>query len=110
MLTSFALERGEFLTGVVVPPLPPGARTAFHEHKETRGSFATAGVAVVLGREHAAVAVMGAGRAADAERALLDGATAEQAAQLAARAVADAHGRALVTELTRRALNEAGRQ
>ena len=110
MLTSFALERGEFLTGVVVPPLPPGARTAFHEHKETRGSFATAGVAVVLGREHAAVAVMGAGRAADAERALLDGATAEQAAQLAARAVADAHGRGLVTELTRRALNEAGRE
>ena len=76
MLTSFALQRGEFLTGVVVPPLPPGARTAFHEHKETRGSFATA----------------------------------EQAAQLAARGVADAHGRALVTELTRRALNEAGRQ
>ena len=41
--------------------------------------------------------------------ALLDGATAEQAARLAGRTVTDPHQRALVTELTRRALNEAGR-
>jgi CO/xanthine dehydrogenase FAD-binding subunit len=110
MLTSFGeFQPGEFLTSIVVPPLPHGAKTAFAEYAPTAGVFATAAVAVVLTREHAAVAVTGAGRAADAEHALKDGASAEQAAQLAARKVADPHQRALVTELARRALTEAGR-
>jgi CO/xanthine dehydrogenase FAD-binding subunit len=111
MLPTFeeGLQPGEFLTGVVVPPLPPGAKTAFKEYAKTEGVYASAAVAVVLTREQSAIAVTGAGRANDAEHALQEGATAEQAAQLAARKVTDPHQRALVTELTRLALNEAGR-
>ena len=110
MLTSFGgLEPGEFLTSIVVPPLPHGAKTAFKEYAPTEGVFATAAVAVVLTRDQAAIAVTGAGRATDAELALHEGASAEQAAQVAARKVADPHQRALVTELTRQALNEVGR-
>ena len=115
-LTDFAdgpfttrLEPGELLVSITVPPLPHGARTAFHEYARTHGAFATAAAAVVLARDHAAVAVLGAGRATDAEDALRNGASAEQAAKLAGKTVTDPHRRALVTELTRRALVEAGR-
>jgi CO/xanthine dehydrogenase FAD-binding subunit len=100
---------GALLTHVVVPPLPHGAKTAFEEYDPTAGVFATAAVAVVVAREHVAVAVLGAGRAAEAERALRDGASAADAATLAGRGVSDPHGRALAVELTRRALTEAGR-
>jgi CO/xanthine dehydrogenase FAD-binding subunit len=110
MRTTFALEPGEILTGVVVPPLAPAAKAAFKEYRRTRGEFALAGVAVVLTRERAAVAVLGGGRAHEAEDALRDGAGAEQAAQLAARAVTDPHRRALTVELARQALTEAGRR
>jgi CO/xanthine dehydrogenase FAD-binding subunit len=109
MLTRYELEPGEFLTSVVVPPLPHGARAAFKEYAPTAGVFATAAVAVVLARGHAAVAVLGAGRATDAERALGDGAGAQDAAVLAGRLGNDPHQRALLTELTRQALTEAGR-
>ena len=97
------------LVEITVPPLPHGAKTAFHEYARTRGEFPLAAAAVVLARDHAAVAVLGSGRVPDAEAALRDGATAEQAARLAGRTLADPHQRALATELTRRALTEAGR-
>jgi hypothetical protein len=45
-----------------------------------------------------------------AEQALLDGASARAAAWLAANAVAGDHHRALVAEVTRRALEAAGRR
>ena len=87
-------------------PLPEGARTAFVEHARTSGDFAQAGVAVVLAPGHAALAVLGAGRAAAAETALREGAPAEAVAELAAGVVEGDHRRALVAELTRRALTE----
>jgi len=90
--------------------LPEGARTAFHEYAPTAGSWAEAAVAVVLAPGHAAVAVQGHGRQAEAEAALGAGATAERAARLAAQAIQDKHQQALTEELTRRALNEAGRE
>jgi CO/xanthine dehydrogenase FAD-binding subunit len=100
---------GALLTRIVVPPLPHGAKTAFKEYAATAGVFATAAVGVVVAREHAAVAVLGAGRAPAAEQALTEGASAAEAATLAGRLVNDPHGRALTVELTRRALVEAGR-
>jgi CO/xanthine dehydrogenase FAD-binding subunit len=103
------LEPGELVTAIEVPPLPPGARTAFAEYARTRGDFAAAGAAVVIADDHVAVAILGAGRATAAERALLAGASAADAAALAADLVDGDHPRALVAELTRRALVEAGR-
>jgi hypothetical protein len=96
------------LIAIDVPALPEGARTAFAEYARTQGDFADAGVAVVLGPDHAAVAVLGAGRATEAEAALRAGASAAAAAALAADLVEGDHRRALVAELTRRALLEAG--
>ena len=108
-----ALRPGELLTEIQIPPPKVGARTAFLEHARTRGDFAEAGAAVVLARGHAAVAVLGTGshpvRAARAEAALVDGASAREAAALAAALVEHPHRRALVAELTRRALVQAGR-
>ena len=109
MLTAFALDDGEFLTSVVVPPPPENATTAFHEFARTAGDWADAAVAVVLAPQHAAVAVLGAGRASAAEAALREGASAEDAARLAARLITDPHRRAVTAELARTALNEAGR-
>ncbi|HEX6025243.1 MAG TPA: FAD binding domain-containing protein [Solirubrobacter sp.] len=99
----------EILLEIHVPAPAIGARTAFVQYARTRGEFPRAGVAVVLARGHAAVAVLGAGRASAAEAALVDGAGAREAAALAAESVDGAHRRALVEELTRRALVEAGR-
>ena len=110
-----ALAPRELLVAVELPPLPPGARTAFVEHARTRGDFADAAAAVVLAPDHEAIAVFAAGtvpsgarRAPAAERALRDGATAAEAAALAAALVEGGHPRALVAELTRRALVQAG--
>jgi len=105
-----AIGADELLVEIHVPPLPPGARTAFGEHARTHGDFADAGAAVVLAPGHAAVAILGAGRAPAAEAALRDGASAAEAAALAAERVDGDHRRALVAELTRRALVEAGRE
>jgi CO/xanthine dehydrogenase FAD-binding subunit len=107
-----AFEADELLVEIEVPPLPRGAGTAFVEYARTHGDFALAGAAVVrAGREHAAVALLGAGptpvRAHDAERALCAGATAAEAARLAAAALDDDHRRALATELVRQAIEEA---
>jgi CO/xanthine dehydrogenase FAD-binding subunit len=108
-----ALAPGELLVSIDVPPLPAGARMGFAEFARTRGDFAQAGAAVVLAPGHAAVAVLGSGshpvRAAGAERALREGAGAREAAALAAEVVEDAHRRALVADVTRRALEQAGR-
>ncbi len=106
-----AIAAGELLVRIEVPPLPAGARTAFAEYARTHGDFAQAGAAVVLAPGHAAVAILGTGshpvRAPEAERALLEGAGAREAAALAARAVEHDHRRALVADLARRAIEEA---
>jgi CO/xanthine dehydrogenase FAD-binding subunit len=105
-------EPDELLVEIEVPEQPEGAGAGFAEHALTHGDFATAGAAAVVapgGR--AGVALMGAGpvpaRAEAAERALVDGATASEAAALAAHDVEDDHRRALCTELARRAIEEA---
>jgi CO/xanthine dehydrogenase FAD-binding subunit len=107
-----ALEPDELLVEIEVPPLPPGARSAFVEYAETHGDFAVAGAAVVVSAgEHAAIALLGAGstplRAAAAERALVEGADAARAAELAAELAPDGHRRALVAALVREALRRA---
>jgi CO/xanthine dehydrogenase FAD-binding subunit len=102
------LEPRELLVSIEVPPLPLGARTAFAEYARTAGSWADAAAAVVLAPGHAAIAVLGAGRATAAERAVRDGASAADVGALAADLVAGDHPRALVAELTRRALTQAG--
>lgn len=100
------LAPGDLLVAIEVPPLPAGARTAFAEHARTSGDFAEAGIAVVLAPGHAAIAVLGAGRAAAAESALRDGAPTAAVAELTAGTVEGEHCQALVAELTRRALAE----
>ena len=102
-----AIQPGELLTEIRVPPLKIGARTAFVEYARTHGDFPLAAAAVVLARGHAAVATLGPVRATRAEAALVDGASAREAGALAG--VGDGHRRALVEELTRRALVQAGR-
>jgi CO/xanthine dehydrogenase FAD-binding subunit len=103
------MDAGELLVSIELPPLPAGARTAYAEHARTRGVFADAGAAVVLAPGHAAVALLGTGRCKRAERALLAGADARETAALAADEVDGAHRKALVAEVTRRALVAAGR-
>jgi CO/xanthine dehydrogenase FAD-binding subunit len=107
-----ALRADELLVEIEVPPLPPGARTAFAEHARTHGDWAIAGAAVVVAPEHAAIALLGAGpvplRARDAEAALVGGAPAAEAAALAAELVEAGWRRALMGSLVGRALEEAG--
>jgi len=107
------IEANELLVEIEVPAPPPEARMAFVEHARTHGDFALAGAAVVVAPgEHAAIALLGAGptpvRAVAAEQALLRGASATEAAALAGEAVRDEYRRALVTEMVRRALEQAG--
>jgi len=103
-----ALEPGELLTAIELPPLPADSRTAFAEYAPTHGSFASAGVAVVRAPGHAAIALLGTGshpiRAAQAEEALRDG-RAREAAELAASEIAHPHRRALVAALAREAID-----
>jgi len=102
-----ALEPGELLTAIELPPLPAQARTAFAEYAPTGGSFATAGVAVVRAPGYAAIALLGTGshplRATRAEAALREG-DAHAAAELAAAEIAHPHRRALVAALAREAI------
>lgn len=108
-----ALAPDELLVEIEVPPLPEGAATAFVEHTRTRRGPALAGAAAVLAPGHAALVLLGAGpapvRATAAEEALLSGASAREAAAVAAEHVADDHRRALTTELARRAIERARR-
>jgi CO/xanthine dehydrogenase FAD-binding subunit len=104
-----ALQTGELLVAIEVPPAPAGARMAFAEHARTHGDFAVAGAAIVHAPgEHAAVALLGAGpvpvRAVAAERALAGGAPTPEVAALAAADVEDDHRRALLSALVARAL------
>ena len=104
------VHEGRLLVAIEVPPLPAGARVAYAEFARTRGVFADAGAAVVLAPGHAAIALLGTGRAARAEAAVRAGANAREAAALAAEEVDDDHHRALVADVTRRALERAGRR
>lgn len=116
------LAADELLVSIEIPVPPPHTGAAFVEHVRTHGDFALAGVAasVTCGPDGrcmtAAIAVLGGGatplRAHDAERALA-GAMIDDAAARAAGASAAAacdppdpadYRRALVAELTRRAL------
>jgi CO/xanthine dehydrogenase FAD-binding subunit len=106
------LEPDELLVEIEVPPLPDGAGTGFVEHARTHGDFAIAGAAaVIVPGEHAAIALLGAAptplRAPAAERALVEGAGAHEAAALAAEPVGDGYRRALTAELVRRAIEAA---
>jgi CO/xanthine dehydrogenase FAD-binding subunit len=107
-----ALELDELLVEIEVPAPPPGARMAFAELSRTHGDFAIAGAAAVIAPGRAALALLGAepvpARAAEAERALVDGATAAEAAALAVEGVADDYQRALLAALTERAIEAAG--
>jgi carbon-monoxide dehydrogenase medium subunit len=124
-----ALEPDELLVDIEVPPLPPRTGTSFVEHARVHGDFALAGVAALVVQrengtcERAAIALVNAAptpvRLPEAEAALvgerIDGPAARAAAALAAAAVdvpADArrYRRALVTELTARALVAAARR
>jgi CO/xanthine dehydrogenase FAD-binding subunit len=102
------VHEGRLLVSIEVPPLPAGGRSAYEELARTRGVFPDAGAAVVLSSGHAAIALLGTGRATRAEAALRAGASAREAALLAAEEVEGDHRRALVAEVTRRALERAG--
>jgi CO/xanthine dehydrogenase FAD-binding subunit len=108
---STALEPDELLVEIEVPAPPPAARTAFVEHARTHGDFAIAGAAAVVAPGHAALALLGAApvpvRAHDAERALIAGTSATDAAELAAAGIAGDYQRALLTVLTRTAIEAA---
>jgi CO/xanthine dehydrogenase FAD-binding subunit len=112
-----ALDPDELLVEVEVPAMPAGAGTAFAEYSRTHGDFATAGAAVVLAPPApadggAAISVLGVGgvprRAPAAEAALAAGATFREAAALAGSIAGDDdYRRALLTDLVRRALEQA---
>jgi CO/xanthine dehydrogenase FAD-binding subunit len=105
-------EPDELLVEIEVPEPEEGAGSGFAEHARTHGDFATAGAAAVVAPGgHAGIVLLGAGpapvRAERAERALSAGAPPGEAAALAAQEVEGDHRRALCTELTRRAIEEA---
>lgn len=121
-----ALAPDELLVEIEVPPLPSRAGTAFVEYARVHGDFALGGAAavVVLGEdgtcERAVVTLVAAAptpvRAREAEEALAGGSLTEEgiraAADLAAAEVdvpeaERPYRRALVSELTRRALERA---
>jgi CO/xanthine dehydrogenase FAD-binding subunit len=104
-----SLAAGELICELEVPAAPPTARMAFSEFARTHGGFALAGAAVVYAPgEHAAIALLGAApvptRAAAAEQALRDGASATETIELAVTAVADGHRRALLAAVLGQAL------
>jgi carbon-monoxide dehydrogenase medium subunit len=115
-----SMEEGELLTAVQFGDGPAGARHGFSEIARRRGDFALAGAAVVVAPGYARVALFAvapsAFRAAETERALEQGAGAEEAAALAAAACdpADdphapaAYRREAARVATLRALLEAG--
>ena len=108
-----ALEPDELLVEIEVPPLPGGAGTAFAERARTHGDFAIAGAAAIVAPGRTAIALLGAApvpvRATAAEQALDGGASVADAAALAAEGVADPYRRALLTALTRQAIEGAAR-
>lgn len=128
-LFATALEPGELITSIEIPPPTPGGGAAFLELARRHGDYALVGVAVVVileaGRVGEARIVLfsvgeGPVRAKAAERVLAGSAGDEAAIGAAAEAVqqdidppADIHAsaayrRQLATVLTRRALTAAG--
>jgi CO/xanthine dehydrogenase FAD-binding subunit len=101
---------GPLLVSIEVPALPAGARFGYAEFARTRGVFADAGAAVVVAPGHVAIALLGTGRVPSAEAALRAGASPREVAEVAAGAVEGDHRRALVADVTRRALEQAGRR
>jgi CO/xanthine dehydrogenase FAD-binding subunit len=109
-----ARDEDELLTEIEVPTPLEGARSAFVEYAATHGDWAIAGAAVVAAPDGpAAIVLLAAGpfpaRAREAEAALAGGASAAEAASLAAAGMEDEHRRALATELTRRAIERVKR-
>ena len=114
------MKEGELLTAVRFGDMPEGARLGFYEIARRRGDFALAGAAVVVAPGYARVALFAvapcAFRASEAERALEQGAGAEEAAALAAAAsdpsddphAPAAYRREAARVATLRALLEAG--
>jgi carbon-monoxide dehydrogenase medium subunit/6-hydroxypseudooxynicotine dehydrogenase subunit alpha len=101
---------GPLLVSIDVPSLPRAARAGYAEYARTAGVFPDAGAAVVLAPGHVRIALLDTGRATRAEAAVRAGATAREAAEIAAEQVEGDHGRALVADVTRRALEQAGRR
>jgi CO/xanthine dehydrogenase FAD-binding subunit len=54
-----AIQDGELLDSIEVPPLPAGARTGFAEYARTHGDFAQAAVAVVRTPERTTIVTLG---------------------------------------------------
>ncbi|HXV34090.1 MAG TPA: FAD binding domain-containing protein [Gaiellaceae bacterium] len=112
-----ALEPDELLVEIEVPLPPASSRSAFVEHARTHGDFALGGAAAVVGPGEARLALLAAGpapvRAREAEALVVAGAAAAEAAEAAVAGLeltgpgADWR-RALLRELARRALEEAG--
>jgi len=100
----------KLLLGIEVPPLPKGSRAGYAQFARTAGVFPDAGAAVVLAPGHVAIALLGVGRVTRAEAALRAGATTRETAEIAAEAVEGDHRRALVADVIRRALEQAGRR
>jgi CO/xanthine dehydrogenase FAD-binding subunit len=102
------LAPDELLVEIDVPPLPRGTGAAFVEYARVHGDFALAGAAVTVSSAGAAVVLLHAAptplRVSEAERALAEGAD-EDAARLAAGAAdVDRPRRALLEDVTRRAI------
>jgi CO/xanthine dehydrogenase FAD-binding subunit len=54
-----AIEEGELLERIVVPPLPEGTTTGFAEYARTHGDFAEAAVAIVKTPDTTTIAILG---------------------------------------------------
>ena len=127
-LFTTALEPGELITRIEIPPALPGSGAAFLERARRHGDYALVGVAVVVTRDagrvgEARIVLFSVGegpvRAGAAERALAGGAGDAAAIRAAAQAVqqdidppSDIHAsaayrRQLATVLTGRALTTA---
>jgi CO/xanthine dehydrogenase FAD-binding subunit len=122
---STAKAADEMLVAIEVPPPAPNTTHGFAEFSRTSGAFALAGAATVITRDDAgrcvaaAIALLGGDdrplRAGAAERALIGARpNAAMLAEIAQLAVADTappeserYRRALLAELTRRALGQA---
>jgi CO/xanthine dehydrogenase FAD-binding subunit len=91
-----AIEDGELLERIEVPPPPAGTATGFAEYARTRGDFAEAAVAVVRTPQATTIAVLGP--------ATVSAADPDAAAQKALERVDDPFHRALTARLIAEAL------
>jgi CO/xanthine dehydrogenase FAD-binding subunit len=91
-----AIQEGELLERIEVPPLPVGTTTGFAEYARTHGDFAEAAVAIVRTPDATTIAVLGP--------ATVTAAGPEAAADQALRLVGDPFHRALTARLIAEAL------